>query len=223
MKLLVIEDDKKISHFLSRGLTEAGYEVDIVSDGLAGLDWAVNGLYDLLVVDLMLPKLNGLNLIEQLRERSINIPALILSAKKSVDDRIQGLKAGGDDYLTKPFAFSELLARCQALLRRAGQGTVSSLLSVGTIKLDLLRREVERDGMKIELQAKEFSLLEYFLRNHGLVLTKTQILEKIWNFNFDPQTNVVDVLVCRLRNKLDKGFAQKTIRTIRGAGYVFKI
>lgn len=222
MKLLVIEDDKKISDFVSRGLAEAGYGVDIASDGEAGLDWAAQGPYDLLIVDLMLPRLDGLSVIERLRSNGVNTPVLILSAKKSVDDRILGLQRGGDDYLTKPFSFSELLARCQALLRRASKTTITTQLSYDDIKLNLLNREVERSGKKIDLQSKEFSLLEYFLRNPGRVLTKTQILERIWGYNFDPQTNVVDVLVCRLRNKLDKDFNKKTIQTIRGVGYVLK-
>jgi DNA-binding response OmpR family regulator len=222
MKLLVIEDDKKISNLLSRGLREAGYLVDVAGDGVLGLDMAAERIYDLLIVDLMLPKLDGLSIIDRLRRRNIQTPVLILSAKKSVDDRILGLQRGGDDYLVKPFSFSELLARCQALLRRATSANISMNLSFAGINMNLVSREVERDGIKLELQAKEFLLLEYFLRNPDLVLTKTQILEKVWGYNFDPQTNVVDVLVCRLRNKLDKEFGRKSIQTIRGMGYVLK-
>lgn len=222
MKLLVVEDDKKIAGYLLKGLMEAGYLVDIAHDGEDGYEKATHGSYDLLILDMMLPKLDGLSLLNKIRSDGNTSKILILSAKVSVDDRIAGLRAGGDDYLVKPFAFGELLARCQALLRRAPAPAETNRLKQGGVSIDFVSREVFRYGKKIELQAKEFSLLEYFLRNPDRVLSKAQILEKIWSYNFDPQTNVVDVLVCRLRNKLDRDFSEKTILTIRGVGYVFK-
>src|SRR5206468_2976168 len=178
---------------------------------------------DAAIVDVMLPKLDGLNLVQRLRKEGIRVPVIFLSAKASVDDRIKGLQAGGDDYLTKPFAFSELLARVQALIRRSTNAAEPTRLSVADLTLDLLTREVTRGGQKIELQAREFALLEYLMRHAGRVVTKTMILEHIWDYSFDPQTNVVDVLVCRLRNKVDKDFPKKLIHTMRGMGYVLKI
>jgi two-component system OmpR family response regulator len=222
MKMLLIEDDAKISEFVAKGLIQAGFEVDVAHDGEAGLDLALEANYELLILDLMLPRMDGLAVVEKLRARGVQSKVLILSAKRSVDDRVLGLQKGGDDYLTKPFAFSELLARCQALMRRPSQSTPLSQLTFDDININLLNREVSRSGQKIELQAKEFALLEYFMRSPGVVISKTQILESIWNYNFDPQTNVVDVLVCRLRNKIDKDFPTKMIHTIRGIGYVFK-
>ena len=184
---------------------------------------ALNDHYDVAVVDIMLPKLDGLGLIEELRRQRVNTPVIILSAKRSVDDRIKGLQTGGDDYLVKPFSFSELLARVQALLRRASPpGAESTRLTVGDLSLNLLSREVVRASEKLDLQAREFALLEYLIRNAGRVVSKTMILERVWGYSFDPQTNVVDVLVCRLRNKVDKNFAEKMIHTIRGVGYVLK-
>jgi two-component system OmpR family response regulator len=221
MKLLVIEDDQKISGYLAEALGEAGYEVEQALDGERGYKLALNGNYDLLVLDLMLPKLDGLSVLTKLRSEGVDSKVLILSAKKSVDERISGLQKGGDDYLTKPFAIGELLARCDALLRRNISQEITKIIS-GDLSFDLLSRELRRQGKKIELQAKEYSLLELFLKNPNQVLSKTQILEKVWAYKFDPQTNVVDVLVCRLRNKLDRDFTQKTIHTIRGVGYVFK-
>jgi DNA-binding response OmpR family regulator len=222
MRLLLIEDDQKISTFIIKGFKEAGFVIDQAYDGDSGLEMAVNFPYDAAIVDIMLPKLDGLSLIEELRRRNINMPVLILSAKRSLDDRIKGLQKGGDDYLVKPFAFTELLVRTQALIRRSTGSIEPSKLTCGNLILDLLKREVYRSGQKIELQPKEFALLEYLMRNADRVVSKTMILEHIWDFHFDPQTNVVDVLVCRLRNKIDKNFPQKIIKTIRGIGYALK-
>ena len=224
MKLLVIEDDLKIAGFLLKGLKEAGHSVDHAADGEEGLISATGSIhYDLVILDLMLPKVDGMTILETMRSRSIETPVLILSAKQSVDDRVLGLTKGGDDYLTKPFSFSELLARIQVLLKRhhkTASESQTSLTQFG-ITLDLIKREVTREGKVVPLQAKEFSLLEYFMRNPEKVISKTLILEQVYSYNFDTQTNVVDVLVCRLRNKLDE-FGPKTIHTIRGVGYVFK-
>jgi len=220
MRILVVEDDKKIASFVVKGLKECGYAVDHFADGESGLVMGQSITYDAAVVALMLPKLDGLSLIQQLRARGKRMPILILSAKASVDDRVKGLQGGGDDYLTKPFAFSELLARIQALIRRASQATEPTRLVVGDLTLDLLSRCVERGGEKVSLQPREFALLEYLMRNAGRTVTKTMILEHIFDFSFDPQTNIVDVLVHRLRNKVDKGRAM--LHTIRGVGYVLR-
>ena len=222
MRILVVEDDNKIASFVVNGLKQSGYAVDRASEGEDGLFRAQSIAYDTVIVDLMLPKLDGLSLIQQLRAHGVRIPVLILSAKGSVDDRVRGLQAGGDDYLTKPFAFSELLARIQALIRRATQTPEPTCLTVGDLKLDLLTREVRRGEERIELQPREFALLEYLMRHPNRPVTKTMILEHIFDYSFDPQTNVVDVLVCRLRNKIDKDFPEKLIHTIRGVGYVIK-
>lgn len=222
MRILVVEDDEKIASFISKGLKEAGFAVDVAPDGVDGLHLGVNEPYDVLVVDLMLPGLDGLSLIERLRVKGIQAPVLILSAKRSVDDRVKGLQTGGDDYMTKPFSFSELLARIQALIRRSTQTSEPGTLSTGDLKMDLLTREVMRDQETIALPAREFALLEYLMRNKGRIVSKTAILEHVYDYSFDPQTNVVDVLVCRLRNKIDKGFNQKLIHTVRGMGYVLK-
>jgi DNA-binding response OmpR family regulator len=225
MKILVIEDDVKISSFIVRGLKENGYVVDTATDGLTGQVLAEEGQYDAIVADIMLPGRDGLKVVQELRAKNKSVPVIFLSAKSSVEDRIAGLQAGGDDYLGKPFAISELTARIQALIRRATVTTTPSeptILSHGDLTLNLLTREVHRGGQKIELQAREFTLLEYLLRNAGRCVTKTLILEHVWDYNFDPQTNVVDVLVCRLRNKIDKGFKSSLIHTLRGMGYVLK-
>ena len=223
MRVLVIEDDDKIASFVTNGLKQAGFDTSRAANGADGLRLALNDHYDVAVVDIMLPKLDGLGLIEELRRQQVNTPVIILSAKRSVDDRIKGLQTGGDDYLVKPFSFSELLARVQALLRRASPpGAESTRLTVGDLSLNLLSREVVRASEKLDLQAREFALLEYLMRNAGRVVSKTMILERVWGYSFDPQTNVVDVLVCRLRNKVDKNFAEKMIHTIRGVGYVLK-
>jgi DNA-binding response OmpR family regulator len=222
MRVLLIEDDRQISDFIADGLIQADFAVDQAGDGETGLDLVRQMHYDAAIIDLMLPKLDGLSLLEILRREKINTPVLILSAKRSVDDRIKGLESGGDDYLVKPFVFGELLARLHALIRRAGGITEPSRLSYAELSIDLLKREVIRSGNTIELQPKEFALLEYLLRNAERVLSKTMILEHIWDYRFDPQTNVVDVLVSRLRSKIDRDFPEKLIHTIRGIGYVLK-
>ena len=220
MRVLVVEDDSKIASFVVNGLKQNGFAADHASDGENGLALAQAVTYDAAVLDIMLPKLDGLSLLRQLRQGKILTPVLILSAKASVDDRVKGLQAGGDDYLTKPFAFSELLARVQALIRRATQTAEPSRLSAGDLEMDLLSREVRRGAEKIELQAREFALLEYLLRHTGRPVTKTMILEHIFDYSFDPQTNVVDVLMHRLRAKVDPD--KTRLQTIRGVGYVLK-
>ncbi|MCI0541028.1 MAG: response regulator transcription factor [Verrucomicrobiales bacterium] len=222
MRVLVVEDDKKIASFVANGLKQSGFAVDHCADGEQGLIFARSTAYDAAVIDIMLPKLDGLGLVQQMRKDNLRTPVIILSAKASVDDRVKGLQAGGDDYLTKPFAFSELLARIQALIRRSTNAAEPTRLAVADLTVDLLSREVMRAGQRIELQSREFSLLEYLMRYAGRVVTKTMILEHIWDYSFDPQTNVVDVLVCRLRNKVDKDFPKKLIHTMRGVGYVLK-
>jgi two-component system OmpR family response regulator len=220
MRVLVIEDDKKIASFVLQGLKEAGFAVDHAVDGDEGLDLALMAPYDAAIIDLMLPNRDGVSVIEELRDRKVNTPVIILSAKRSVDERVRGLQAGGDDYMTKPFAFSELLARIQGLIRRATGTVEPTRLNIGEFSIDLLARKVTRSGKKIELQPREFALLEYLMRNAGRVVSKTMILEHIWDYSFDPQTNLVDVLICRLRNKIDKDGAKKSIQTVRGVGYV---
>lgn len=220
VRILVVEDDEKIASFIVKGLKQNGYAVDHSPEGEQAFALAKTVAYDAAVVDLMLPKLDGIKLIEQLRASGVRTPVLILSAKASVDDRVKGLQAGGDDYLTKPFAFSELLARVQALIRRATQTLEPTRLTAGDLTLDLLRREVRRGGQLIELQPREFALLEYLMRHPDRVVTKTMILEHIFDFSFDPQTNVVDVLVHRLRSKADPD--KQMIHTLRGVGYVLR-
>lgn len=223
MRLLVAEDDLVIADFVAQGLREASYAVDVASTGPEGLRMALEGTYDAAVIDVMLPGLDGLSLIEQLRAKRVQTPVLILSARHSVDDRVKGLHAGGDDYLTKPFAFAELLARLQALLRRSGGAVEPTRLVAGDITLDLLSREVERAGTPLDLRPREFALLDYFMRHPGRVLSKTMILSHVWGYSFNPGTNVVDVLVSRLRDKVDREFDTKRIHTVRGAGYVLKL
>ncbi len=223
MRVLVAEDDQVIADFVSRGLREAGYAVDVASTGTETLKKALNGGYDAAVMDVMLPGLDGLSVIEQLRANRQQMPVLILSARHTVDDRVKGLQAGGDDYLTKPFAFAELLARLQALLRRSTGATAPTRLVVGDLTLDLLSRKVDRAGTVIELRPREFALLEYLMRHPGRVLSKTMILSHVWGYSFDPGTNVVDVLVSRLRDQIDEGFPSRMIHTVRGAGYVLKV
>lgn len=222
MRILVVEDDKKIASFVARGLKEAGFAVDQAENGEDGLHLALAHPYDTAVIDLMLPKLDGLSLIEELRKKKVLTPVLILSARRSVDDRVKGLQAGGDDYLTKPFSFVELLARVQALIRRASRETEPTRLVAGDLAIDLLAREVTRAGSRIDLQPREFALLEYLMRNAGRVVSKAMILEHVWGYDFDPLTNVVDVLVSRLRNKVDRQFEKKLIQTHRGVGYALK-
>lgn len=223
MRLLVAEDDSVIADFVAQGLREASYAVDVASTGPEGLRMALEGTYDAAVIDVMLPGLDGLSLIEQLRAKRVQTPVLILSARHSVDDRVKGLHAGGDDYLTKPFAFAELLARLQALLRRSSGAVEPTRLVAGDITLDLLSREVERAGKPLDLRPREFALLDYFMRHPGRVLSKTMILSHVWGYSFNPGTNVVDVLVSRLRDKVDREFDTKRIHTVRGAGYVLKL
>jgi two-component system OmpR family response regulator len=219
---LLIEDDDTIADFVGRGLREAGFAVDRASDGAEGLEAALQQAYDVAVVDVMLPKRDGLSVIEELRRKGVMTPVLILSARRSVDDRVRGLQAGGDDYLTKPFAFAELLARVQALVRRATRTPEPTTLTVEDLVLDLLSRRVARGETVVELRPREFALLEYLMRNAGKVVSKTMILSHVWEYNFDPQTNIVDVLVSRLRDKIDRPFDRKLIHTVRGVGYVLR-
>jgi two-component system OmpR family response regulator len=223
MRLLVVEDDKKISSYLIKNLQREDFSVDHAADGEEGLYLALARLYDAAIIDLMLPKLDGLSLIEEIRRQKKNTPVIILSAKRSVDDRVKGLQKGSDDYLTKPFAFSELLARLQAIMRRATDVAEPTRLTAGDISIDFLTRKIVREGKKIDLQPLEFTLLKYLMQHEGRVVSKTLIMDHIWGYCFDPETNIVDVLVCRLRNKLDKDFEKKVIRTIRGIGYAFKV
>ena len=222
MHALLIEDDDTIAEFVARGLREAGFAVDRASDGAAGLQAALDQVYDVAVVDVMLPKRDGLSVIEELRRKGVMTPVLILSARRSVDDRVRGLQAGGDDYLTKPFAFAELLARVHALVRRASRSPEPTTVTVEDLVLDLLSRRVTRSGTAVDLRPREFSLLEYLMRNAGKVVSKTMILSHVWDYNFDPQTNVVDVLVSRLRDKIDRPFDTKLLHTVRGVGYVLR-
>ncbi len=227
MQVLVIEDDAKIASFLENGFREAGYGVEVVHDGMEGLDRALIHDYAVAVVDLMLPSLDGKRLIAKLREEGVKMPVIILSAKGSVTDRIEGLRSGGDDYLVKPFSFSELLARVEALLRRSGLRESDAaegerILRVGELELDPWKREARRAKTSIPLHAREFALLELLMRNAGRVVSKTAILENVYGYSFDPQTNVVDVLVHRVRKKVDDGFEPKLIHTLRGMGYVVR-
>ena len=222
MRLLLVEDDPKIASFILKGLKAEGYAVDHAPDGQEGLHMAVTEPYDAAIIDVMLPKLDGLSVIERMRKDKVNTPVIILSAKGSVDDRVKGLQVGGDDYLPKPFAFSELLARVQALIRRGSGLSEPTRLTVGDLTMNLLNREVTRGGRKIELQRLEFSLLEYLMRSAGRVVSKTMIMEHVWDYNFDPQTNVVESRICRLRDKIDRGFDRKLIQTVRGVGYALK-
>ncbi|MGF6920541.1 response regulator [Paraburkholderia sp. 40] len=222
MRVLVVEDDRKIGSFVVTALQQAGFAVDHAEDGASGLDLALATAYDAAVIDIMLPRLDGLSLIETLRREKVTTPVIILSARRTVDDRVKGLQTGGDDYLTKPFALTELLARVGALIRRATGATEPTRLVVGELTLDLLAREVSRGDHRLDLQPRELSLLEYLMRNANRPVSKTMILEHVWDYSFEPQTNVVDVLVCRLRNKVDRDFPVKMIHTIRGVGYVLK-
>jgi len=222
VRALLVEDDAPIAEFVARGLREAGFAVDHATDGEAGLSCAAAQPYDVAIVDVMLPRRDGLSLIETLRQRGIMTPVLILSARREIDDRVRGLQAGGDDYLTKPFAFAELLARVQALVRRATRTPEPTTLPVDDLVLDLLSRRVTRAGRTLDLRPREFALLEYLLRNAGRVVSKTMILSHVWAYNFDPQTNIVDVLVSRLRDKVDRPFEKKLLHTVRGVGYVLR-
>jgi DNA-binding response OmpR family regulator len=223
VRVLIVEDDETIADFVAKGLREAGVAVDHAADGRVGLEMAVASPYDAAIVDVMLPGLDGLSLVEGLRRRGVRTPVLILSARHSVDDRVRGLQAGGDDYMVKPFAFAELVARIQALVRRATGVPEATRLAVGDLELDLLRREVRRGGTKIDLRPKELALLEHLMRHAGKVVSKTMILSHVYDYGFDPGTNVVDVLVHRLREKIDKEFEPKLLQTARGMGYVLRV
>lgn len=222
MRILIIEDDLKTASFIEKGLKQAGFAVDRAADGEQGLFMACSEPYDTAVVDIMLPKMDGLALTEALRKQNVRIPILFLSAKRTVDDRVLGLQRGGDDYLTKPFAFSELLARVQALIRRTSGSSEPTTFTVGDLSLNLVTRTVMRGDAKIELQPREFSLLEYLMRNAGRVVSKTMIMEHVWDYSFDPMTNVVEARICRLRDKIDKPYPKKLLHTVRGVGYVLR-
>jgi len=220
MRILVVEDDRETASYLVKALREAGHGADVAHDGQSGLELASAGNYDVLIVDRMLPKRDGLSLISELRGAGDTVPALILSALGQVDDRVTGLRAGGDDYLTKPYAFSELLARVEVLGRRNAPREADTVYRVADLELDRLARKVHRGGTPIVLQPREFRLLEYLMKNAGTVVTRTMLLEKVWDYHFDPQTNVIDVHISRLRAKIDKGFERPLLHTVRGAGYV---
>lgn len=222
MRVLLIEDDARTASFIVKGLKQSGFVVDHTADGEDGLLRASTEPYDAAVVDLMLPKMDGLTVIERLRAEQVKTPIIVLSAKGSVDDRVKGLQVGGDDYLVKPFAFTELVARIHAVIRRATAPAETSKLQVNDLSLDLVKRKVFRAGEEIELQPKEFALLEYMMRNVGRVVSKTMIMENVWDYDFDPQTNVVEARICRLRDKIDRNFDTKLIHTIRGVGYVLE-
>ena len=222
MRVLLIEDDKEAAAYLAKALREAGHVPDLAVDGDAGAVKAADGGYDVLVVDRMLPKRDGLAVIEELRARGDRTPALILSALGQVDDRVVGLRAGGDDYLAKPYAFSELLARVEALARRSGAGGGDTVLRVADLELDRLSHAVTRAGQAVSLQPREFRLLEYLMKHAGQVVTRTMLLENVWDYHFDPQTNVIDVHISRLRAKIDKGFDEPLLNTVRGAGYMIR-
>lgn len=222
MRILIVEDDPKIGQFVTRAMKQAGFAVDHATNGTDGLHLALSAPYGVAIVDVLLPGLGGLELVSELRRRKLNVPVLFLSARRSVDDRVAGLLKGGDDYLTKPFFLSELLARVHALIRRSSNTVEPLRLVVGDLVLDLTSREVVRSGEKLTLHARELSLLELLMRSAGRPVTKAMILERLWDYDFVPQTSVVDVLVCRLRNKIDRDFSGKMIHTIRGVGYVLK-
>lgn len=222
MRILIIEDDKKTASFIIRGFRELGFAVNHAADGDEGLMMGESGDYDVLIVDLMLPALDGLSVIKSIRRNNTSIKIIILSAKHSLDEKVKGLESGADDYLTKPFAFAELCARVNALLRRNTQSPSSALLKYADLEMDLLSRKVRRGNIFIDLQPREYSLLEYMMRNPNRVITRIMILEHVWDINFDPATNVVDVLVCRLRDKIDRDFPVKLIHTVRGVGYVIR-
>ncbi len=222
MRILVVEDDSETREYLNRGLSEAGHVVDTADNGNSGVSLACDPKYDVMVIDRMLPECDGLAVVQAVRDAGLSTPVLILSALGEVNDRVTGLRQGGDDYLVKPFAFSELVARLDALVRRADIESTATLLVVSDLEMDLLAREVTRAGQRIELQPREFRLLEYLMRHQGHVVTRTMLLEQVWDYNFDPQTNVIDVHVSRLRRKIDRGFDGPLIQTVRGAGYVLR-
>jgi two-component system, OmpR family, response regulator len=219
MRVLIVEDDLEASDAMAKGLTEAGHECVAAADGEAGLSAARADHFDVLIVDRMMPRMDGVTMVERLRRDADQTPVLFLSALGEINDRVAGLKAGGDDYLVKPYAFAELIARVEALARRRETGSVQTLLKVGDLEMDLIGREVRRAGREIDLQPREFQLLEYLMRNAGQSVTRTMLLEKVWEYHFDPQTNVIDVHISRLRSKIDKGFERPMLQTVRGAGY----
>lgn len=221
MRILIVEDEKKVAGFIKKGLEEETYAVDVAYDGEEGLYLGTEGQYDLIILDIMLPKVDGLEILSQLRAQGNDVPILLLTAKDAIDDRVTGLNKGADDYLTKPFAFSELLARVRVLLRR-GKAEVKTTLQIADLTLDLVGHKVDRGGDEIELTGKEYSLLEYFMRNQDKVLTRTMIAEHVWDYNFDTFTNVIDVYINHLRKKIDKGRQNKLLHTLRGVGYIMK-
>jgi two-component system OmpR family response regulator len=222
MRILIIEDDRETATYLTKALREAGHVADHAADGESGADMAAEGGYDVIVADRMLPKRDGLSIVADLRKEGDQTPVLILSALGQVDDRVAGLRAGGDDYLAKPYAFSELLARVEALARRRRPGEAETIYRVGELELDRLSHTVTRAGKPIPLQPREFRLLEYLMKHAGHVVTRTMLLENVWDYHFDPQTNVIDVHVSRLRSKIDKGFAEPLLQTVRGSGYIIR-
>ncbi|MDP1873010.1 response regulator transcription factor [Phenylobacterium sp.] len=219
MRILIVEDDLEAAAVMVRGLTESGHVCVSAADGEAGLTEAQGGEFDVMIVDRMMPKMDGVTLVETLRREGDQTPVLFLSALGEINDRVDGLKAGGDDYLVKPYAFAELIARVEALARRRETGSVQTLLRVGELEMDLIGRTVHRQGQEIDLQPREFQLLEFMMRHAGQAVTRTMLLEKVWEYHFDPQTNVIDVHVSRLRAKIDKGFDRPMLQTVRGAGY----
>ena len=221
MRILIVEDEKKVAGFIKKGLEEETYAIDVAYDGEEGLHLGAEGQYDLIILDIMLPKVDGLEVLSQLRTQGSDVPILLLTAKDAVDDRVTGLNKGADDYLTKPFAFSELLARVRVLLRR-GKAEVKTILQISDLTLDLVSHKVNRGEDEIELTGKEYSLLEYFMRNQEKVLTRTMIAEHVWDYNFDTFTNVIDVYINHLRKKIDKGRQRKLLHTLRGVGYIMK-
>ncbi|GJL77747.1 MAG: DNA-binding response regulator [Nitrospinaceae bacterium] len=221
MRILIVEDEKKVAAFIKKGLEEETYAVDVAYDGEEGLFLGLENKYDLIILDLMLPAIDGMEVLSRLREKKVDTPILLLTAKDSVEDKVTGLNTGADDYLTKPFAFSELLARIRVLLRR-GKAETKTVLQIDGLTLDLVSHKVNRDGEEIELTGKEYSLLEYFMRNQGKVLTRTMIAEHVWDYNFDTFTNVIDVYVNHLRKKIDKNYPDKLLHTLRGVGYIMK-
>ncbi len=222
MRILIVEDEKKVAGFIKKGLEEETYAVDVAHDGEEGFHLADMNQYDMIILDVMLPKMDGLEVLTRLRDKKVSTPILLLTAKDAVDDKVTGLNKGADDYLTKPFAFSELLARIRSLLRR-GQAETQTELKVGDLVLDMVSHKVSRNGEEIELTGKEYSLLEYFMRNEGKVLTRTMIAEHVWDYNFDTFTNVIDVYVNHLRKKIDKKYPAKLLHTLRGVGYVMRV
>lgn len=223
MRILLIEDDTVVAEFVKNGLNQAGHTTLCAEDGVTGLDFALNESIDLAIIDLMLPQLDGMSIIRRMRDASIKTPVVILSAKRDVDDRVQGLREGGDDYLTKPFSFAELLARVEAVSRRSSDANPKTKLCFADLELDLLSRKVTRCGKRIDLQPREFALLEYLIRNSGNVVSKTMIMERVWNYHFDPCTNVVEARISKLREKVDRDFSPALIHTIRGTGYVLRL